>query len=73
MTAHTLSNLKLHEFNLGEKPINNAPQFLLKNGRIRIPQHFLTYQYDRDSIETVLADIEYDPGYLLFVSEDGGV
>lgn len=70
---HTLPESVSLQFNSGEKPIENAPQILLKNGRTCIPQHFLTYQHDRQSIEAVLSDIDYDPRYLLFVSEDGGV
>lgn len=73
MTTQTSSNLRQQEFNLGEYPIENAPQIALKTGQTCVPQHFLTYQHDRMSIEAVLADIEYSSRYLLFVSEDGSV
>jgi len=73
VTLQASSNLSINEFNLGEQPIENAPQIRLKSGRTCVPQHFLTYDHDRASIEAVLADIDYDPRYLLFVSEDGSV
>lgn len=58
---------------LGEAPIENAPQIELKNGRRCIPQHFLTYQHSRQSIEEVLTHVKYDDRYLLFVDQDADV
>ncbi len=73
MTNFITLNAASDGFHPGERPIENAPQIELKNGRRCIPQHFLTYQHNRASVEEILSHIEYDDRYLLFVSEDGTV
>jgi hypothetical protein len=73
MAKMTTSQFREEIFQLGETPIENAPQILLKNGRRCIPQHFLTYNHNRSSIESILSNIQYDERYLLFVSEDGNI
>ncbi len=69
--AHTASTTTILQ--LGEAPIQNAPQIELKNGRRCIPQHFLTYQHSRHTIEGILSHIDYDDRYLLFVDQDTDV
>ncbi len=55
----------------GESPLNNAPAVLLDNGRACIPQHYLQFQHTLDSLEKLVADINYSERYPIFVCEDG--
>jgi len=65
---------KLHgqTLNMGEQAIDNAPRVTLENGQNCIPQHYLTYQHSRDSVEALVSDISYCPRYPIFISDDKG-
>ncbi|BCE02385.1 hypothetical protein [Marinicellulosiphila megalodicopiae] len=54
----------------GESRIKNAPSVTLDNGKLCIPQHFLTYQHHHNSVEKIVLDIQYDDRYLIFVCDD---
>lgn len=56
----------------GEKALPSAPNVLLDDGTNCIPQHYLSYHHTKDSVEDIVAEIAYDPSYLLFVDEDNG-
>lgn len=56
----------------GESPMPKAPQVILDDGTNCIPQHYLSYHHTRESVEAIVAEINYDPSYLLFVDEDHG-
>jgi hypothetical protein len=54
----------------GEKALDNAPKAELTDGRFCIPQHYLSYQHSLQSVEQLLLDIDFDPRYPIFVSQD---
>lgn len=60
------------KLNIGETPIENAPHVTLPNGQTCVPQHYLRYSHDRQSVEAIVSDISYDPHFPVFVSEDKG-
>jgi len=55
---------------LGEKVMPKAPVVQLSNGDYCVPQHYLTYHHTLQSVETLICDIEYDPRYVVFASQD---
>jgi hypothetical protein len=54
----------------GEKALPSAPCVRLDDGTNCIPQHYLSYHHSKESVEKIIAEINYDPSYLLFVDED---
>ncbi len=58
--------------NTGEAPVDHAPHVRLRGGMSCIPQHYLRYNHTRESVENIVMQIEYDPDYLVFVSENTG-
>jgi len=54
----------------GEKALENAPKTELADGRLCVPQHYLSYNHTRQSIEALVLDIEYDVRYPVFVSQE---
>lgn len=56
----------------GETPISHAPILELDGGTRCIPQHYLHYAHTRDSVEALVARIDFDPHFPIFVSEDAG-
>lgn len=58
------------ELNQGERAIENAPTLTLRNGRSCIPQHYLQYSHTLNSVEAIIADIEFSDRYPIFISED---
>ena len=62
----------LPPLNIGEAPVDSAPSVRLRNGSSCIPQHYLRYAHTRQSVETLVMDMDYDPDYLIFVSENAG-
>ena len=54
----------------GEKPIDQASSVTLRNGEQCIPQHYLVFAHDRESVEEIVVNIDFDDKYLIFVSED---
>lgn len=54
----------------GEKALENAPKAELADGRFCIPQHYLSYQHTLKSVEQILLDIDCDPRYPVFASQD---
>lgn len=58
--------------NSGEAPVDHAPAVRLRGGASCIPQHYLRYNHTRQSVESLVMDIDYDPNYLIFVSENAG-
>lgn len=55
----------------GEKALKNAPKTELADGRLCVPQHYLSYQHTLQSVEQLLLNIDFDPRYPIFVSQDG--
>ncbi|WP_028870417.1 hypothetical protein [Psychromonas arctica] len=55
---------------LGEKMMPKAPKILLSNGDYCVPQHYLTYQHNLQSVEALICDIEYDPRYVVFAAQE---
>ncbi|WP_412972887.1 hypothetical protein [Glaciecola sp. MF2-115] len=56
----------------GEKALPSAPNVLLDDGTNCIPQHYLSYHHTIGSVGDIVANITYEPNYLLFVDEDNG-
>lgn len=54
----------------GETPLPDAPSVSLDDGTNCVPQHYLSYHHDRLSIENIVAEIDFDKHYILFVDED---
>lgn len=54
----------------GETPLPKAPNVVLDDGTNCIPQHYLSYQHTLQSVENIVAHIDYDPKFVLFVDED---
>lgn len=54
----------------GETPLPMAPAVVLDDGTNCIPQHYLSYQHTKSSVENIIAEIECDPKLVLFVDED---
>jgi hypothetical protein len=54
----------------GENALENAPKAELADGRFCIPQHYLSYQHTLQSVEQILLDIDCDPRYPIFASQD---
>ncbi len=54
----------------GEKALEDAPKAQLADGRFCIPQHYLSYQHTLKSVEQILLDIDCDPRYPIFASQD---
>lgn len=54
----------------GEKALENAPKTELADGRFCIPQHYLSYQHTLKSVEQILLEIDCDPRYPIFASQD---
>ena len=57
---------------LGEKVMREAPKVKLSTGDYCIPQHYLTYHHTLQSVEALICDIEYDPRYVVFATQDQG-
>lgn len=53
-----------------ERPMPGAPIIQMNDGQSCIPQHFLEYQHDRQSVEQIIDDIEFSKKYPIFVCED---
>ncbi|MCF6194265.1 MAG: hypothetical protein L3J46_08025 [Kangiellaceae bacterium] len=54
----------------GEKPIDQASSVTLRNGEQCIPQHYLVFAHDRESVEEIVVNIDFDDKYLIFICED---
>jgi len=67
VSVHVLSKQPLLN---GEHALDEAPHIALADGRHCIPQHYLNYQHTLQSVEELILDIECDPRYPIFVSED---
>jgi len=52
-----------------ETPIKHAPEVKLHNGASWVPQHYLLYEHNLESVEAVVANIDFDECYPLFVCE----
>ncbi|PKI17847.1 hypothetical protein [Colwellia sp. 12G3] len=57
---------------LGEKRMPKAPLVQLSNGEYCVPQHYLTYHHTLQSVEALICDIDYDPRYVVFATQDAG-
>jgi hypothetical protein len=64
--------LKEVPLRLGEKMMPKAPFVQLSNGEYCVPQHYLTYHHTLPSVEALICDIEYDPRYVVFATQDAG-
>lgn len=53
----------------GESALDNAPKTELADGRLCVPQHYLSYNHTLQSVEALVLDIDYDPRYPVFVSK----
>jgi hypothetical protein len=67
VSVHALSKEPLLN---GEHALDEAPHIALADGRHCIPQHYLHYQHTLQSVEELILDIECDPRYPIFVSQD---
>lgn len=54
----------------GETVLPKAPAVVLDDGTNCIPQHFLSYQHSKQSVSEIIAEIDFDPRFVLFVDED---
>jgi hypothetical protein len=54
----------------GEQALDNAPKTKLADGRLCVPQHYLSYNHTLQSVEALVLDIEYDARYPVFVSTE---
>lgn len=68
----SLTDNSLLPLNSGEAPVDHAPAVRLRGGASCIPQHYLRYNHTRQSVEALVMDMDYDPNYLIFVSENAG-
>jgi len=55
---------------VGESALDNVPQAKLDDGRLCIPQHYLTFNHTLQSVEALVLDIEYNERYPVFVSKE---
>lgn len=55
----------------GETALDNAPKTKLADGRLCVPQHYLSYKHTLQSVEALIVDIDYDPRFPIFVSTEG--
>lgn len=51
----------------GEIAIKNAPKVELANGNACVPQHYLVFKHNRESIEKIILDIDFCQNYPIFV------
>jgi hypothetical protein len=70
MPINKLKNEVVSQLQLGESPINHAPYVSLENGMQCIPQHYLQYQHNRESVELLVVDIEYWHNFIVLIDED---
>ena len=56
----------------GESTVPLAPVLQVQTGELCIPQHFLRYAHSRETVEAIVAQIDYDPRYPIFVSGEPG-
>jgi hypothetical protein len=70
MSINKLKNKVVSQLQLGEFPINHAPYVSLEHGIQCIPQHYLQYQHNRESVELLVVDIEYWHNFIVLVDED---
>lgn len=54
----------------GESPMPFAPGVMLANGNTCIPQHYLRYHHNEDSLRAIVSDIHFDDSTLIFAAED---
>jgi len=54
----------------GETALDNAPKTELADGRLCVPQHYLSYNHTLQSVEALILDIEYDIRYPVFVGQE---
>ncbi|MDC8829786.1 hypothetical protein [Alteromonas gilva] len=54
----------------GEQPLKNAPVVRLDNGAVCIPQHYLAYAHNRQTLEQIILDCDFDDDYLIMAAED---
>lgn len=54
----------------GETALDNAPKTELADGRLCVPQHYLSYNHTLQSVEALVLDIEYDIRYPVFVGQE---
>ncbi len=57
--------------NQGESPMRHAPSVKLPNGDSCIPQHYLLYQHNFESVHNIVLAIKYDDRYPVFVCQEG--
>lgn len=54
----------------GESALDNAPHTTLQDGSLCIPQHYLSYQHSKASVEALVMKISYSDKYPIFVTEE---
>lgn len=54
----------------GESPMPFAPGVMLANGNTCIPQHYLRYRHNEDSLRAIVSDIHFDNSTLIFAAAD---
>jgi hypothetical protein len=60
----------IHPLLPGETPLPKAPLVVLDDGTNCIPQHYLSYDHSKQSVAAIIAEIDFDPRYVLFVDEE---
>lgn len=53
-----------------ETPLPKAPAVVLDDGTNCIPRHYLRYQHTKKLLGAIIAEVDFDPKYVLFVDED---
>ena len=54
----------------GESILENAPSTRLSNGKTCIPQHYLVFNHNANTVKNIITAIAYSDRYPLFVCED---
>ena len=54
----------------GESILDNAPSTRLSNGKQCMPQHYLVFNHNANTVKNILSAITYSARYPLFVCED---
>ncbi|GGF83278.1 hypothetical protein [Alteromonas lipolytica] len=68
-----MTNTSMHKPVTGaEQVIQGAPSVTLDSGDHCIPQHYLSYAYQRDTIEDIVRQCHLSDDYLIMAGEDSG-
>lgn len=71
MTIHKICTVKKNAF--AETQLPFSPEAVLSNGIKVVPQQYLRVERSRESVENIVAKIEFSEDYIFFVGDDDGV